>query len=186
MFGETGGFEIVQCGANVDSLLSLESYAQLVAELRARLLVAPHNLQDVEWLLKAQWRSGDLSGALASVERALSLNPYEPGYKYMRGVMRESVGMFKEAMADFSDAFAEAESNELRDAAKSAIDALEDYQIHLVGLLLAEDRMFRLKFLQDPEAALTERGFALTQPACRALLVVETNRVGLSPSAGVS
>lgn len=137
-------------------------FTQVVDESLATLRNQPYDLHAVESMLRAQWKAGDTLGALRSIRRALELNPHEPGYRFMRGLLHQSVGMVKEAMSDFEAALTMADSESLRDSITAAMRGLEDWQLNVVQMLLAEDRTFRLEFSADPHAAVEKKGFALT------------------------
>ena len=94
----------------------------------------------------------------------------------MRGLLKQSLGMLGEAMEDFQAA-AMAGSSEFRSNVAASIKALEDWQIFLLRTLLAEDRVFRLAFAIDSEKAVTERRFALTHDARRALVLLAEGRL---------
>ena len=168
--------ELLERDEALNFLLDHGCYQQVMEESRAWLKLQPYNLQAVESLLRAQWRSGDTLGALKSVAMALQLNAHEPGYRYMRGLLKQSLGMLGEAMEDFQAA-AVAGSAEFRSNVAASIKALEDWQIFLLRTLLAEDRVFRLAFAIDSEKAVTERGFALTHDARRALVLLAEGRL---------
>jgi tetratricopeptide (TPR) repeat protein len=168
-------------------LMESGCYQQVVEQSLAWLRRQPYNVQAVEALLRAQWRSGDTQGAFHSVDLALRMNPHEPGYRFMRGLLRQTVGMVRDAMQDFEHALREADKPELRNAISCAMRALEDWQIWILRTLLTEDRMFRLAFAIDPGRATASRGFALTHLGQRALAtLVELAEPNIDPALGIN
>lgn len=149
---------------------------------------SPQSLFAIEALLKVQWRTGDIHGALKWVRRAMRINPNESGYYFTRGLLLQSLGMYREAMLDFEFAQNTAKTTEMREKSHGAIIALEEWQMELVKVLLAEDRSFRLAFLSDPVAATTAKGFRFTSFGNCALELIAARthfREGFSAPAGI-
>lgn len=178
--------ELVERDEALTFLLDHGCYKQVMEESLAWLKHQPYNLHAVESLLRAQWRSGDTRGALRSVNVALRLNPHEPGYYYMRGLLRQSVGMIREAMEDLQAARELTSSPEFLDNVNAAIRALEDWQIFILRILLAEDRLFKLELSIDSELAVCRRGFCLTSTGQKALIMLATDGAGLQIGNGIS
>jgi hypothetical protein len=130
---------------------------------------SPDSLFSIETILKAQWRSGDVQGAFKWVRRAMRLNPLEPGYYFLRGLLRQSVGMFAEAMEDFEYTHSVAKSPDLIEKSLLAAHALEEWQVIVLRMLISEDRDFRRAFIAEPVRAATARGFRFTALGERAL-----------------
>lgn len=182
----TNNSELAERDEEVAFLLDHGCYQQVVEESLAWLKHQPDNLHAVESLLRAQWRAGDTLGALRSVNWALRLYPHEPGYKYIRGLIRQSAGMIREAMEDFQEAASMATLPEFVENAAQAIQALEDWQIYLLRTLLEEDRLFKLEYSISPEEAVKKRGFALTNMGHRTLLHIYEHGMPQAAAAGVS
>lgn len=144
---------------------------QVMEESISWLRQRPNDLFAIESLLKAQWRTGDLHGALRWVERAIALNLHEPGYFFLRGLLRQSVGMIADAAQDFETALLLSKDLELNEKINAAIHALEDWQMMLLKTLLEEDMTFRLAFARDSKSAAESRGFRLSN---NSLLAIET------------
>lgn len=162
---------------------------QAIAESIRRLRRSPQSLFAIEALLKAQWRTGDILGALKWVRRAMTVNPNEPGYYFTRGLLRQSLGMYREAMEDFEFVENIAKTPEMREKSQEATIALEEWQVKLVNVLFTEDNAFRHAFMLDPVAATAARGFRFTSSGNRALQVIAATssyRDGLAASAGFS
>lgn len=65
------------------------------------LLSDPDHLGALEVHVRAQWRIGDLAGALRSLRRLTLLNPYEPGYYLMQGEILNLMGQPLQARRAF-------------------------------------------------------------------------------------
>lgn len=61
----------------------------------------PDHLGALEVQVRAQWRIGDLAGALRSLRRLTLLNPYEPGYYLMQGDILSLMGQPLQARKAF-------------------------------------------------------------------------------------
>ncbi len=163
-------------GGKASALLEQGLLKQAVAESIRYLRKNPDSLFAIETLLKAQWKTGDIYGALKWVRRALRINPNEPGYYFTRGLLHQSLGMYQDAMNDFECARNVAQTEEMREQSLAALIALEDWQTELVSVLLAEDRAFRFAFRIDPVSATAARGFRFTTDGHRALLLIADDR----------
>jgi len=164
--------EKLSAESRASTLLERGRLKQAMDESIRRLRKSPESLFAIETLLKAQWRTGDILGALKWVRRALRINPNEPGYYFTRGLLRQSLGMYPEAMKDFECARNVARTADMRDQASAALVALEDWQVEMVNILLAEDRAFCHAFRVDPVAATTERGFRFTPDGNKTLALI--------------
>ncbi len=156
-------------------MLAQGRHNQVVEESLRRLRISPDSLFSVESLMRAQWRAGHVPEALKWARRALRLNPQEPGYRLMQGLLRQSVGMLADAMDDFEAALRLARSSRLREKALEALHVLENWQFSVIMALLREDRMFRLAFVCDSVGAVRERGFRLTSDGEKALDALGTS-----------
>ena len=121
----------------------------------------PGHLPALEIAAKARWRIGDFERALDTLQRLICLNPYEPGYFYLKGACLQSLGRLGEAV----EAYERCASTEAESAAhaNAALKDLEAWQETLIADLLQEDRVFRAKLSQDAEEALRSRGFVFSR-----------------------
>ena len=168
---------MISNASRVESLLAEGRVQQVMDETLGWLKAQPDNLFAIESMLKAQWRAGDLKGALQWVERALTLNPKEPGYHFLRGMLRQSVGMVDEAVEDLLQALNMTKPGQLREQVALALEALEDWQFSVIATLLNEDRSFRIQFFRNPVDASRLRGFRFSAESEKMLpLMKETTQ----------
>jgi tetratricopeptide (TPR) repeat protein len=121
----------------------------------------PEHLPALEICAKAYWRAGQFADSLGALDRLIRLNPYEPGYFYLKGVCLQCLGRFGEAVSAFEKcAGTEAES---AIHASAALRDLEAWQETLIADLLQEDPVFRAKLSQNAEEALRSRGFMFSR-----------------------
>ncbi len=147
----------------VDILLERGEYEDVIRESSSWLLLQPYNSAALEALAKAYWYCGELAAAQRVMNRLLELNPYEPAYRYQRGVLHQYQGAWGRAMEDFLAVLEAAPGPELRVHAEAAAASLERWQLRLIAMLIVEDPLFRIQFDQDPEGAVNRRGFRLTE-----------------------
>lgn len=139
-----------------------DAYRYAESEQAARAILAdnPNHLGALELLAKVEWRLERNSDALATLQKLVTLNPFEPGYFYMRGLIYQALGQFREA----SDSLARAvafEGTPMSQAATVALEDLEAWQKSLIAQLAQDDPEFRLRYAQDPAAAIQQRGFVI-------------------------
>lgn len=133
----------------------------------------PHHVGAWEVLARAQWKASRFTDLLDTINRLISLNPYEPGYFALRGAAAQSLGRLGEAIRDFARAGSACPTS------KASIDELRSYQSKLISDLLAMDPVFAAHFAQDPDAACRARGFdlLLDSPAERETWVAASSAV---------
>lgn len=161
--------DLISQSRRVAVMLEEGHLQQVMDESISWLRQRPNDLFAIESLLKAQWRTGDLHGALRWVERAIVLNPLEPGYFFLRGLLRQSVGMISGAADDFETAIRLSKDKELNEKIGAAIHALEAWQMVLLRMLLEEDMTFRIAFTRDAKSAAESRGFRFSNHSILAL-----------------
>src|SRR5437868_6340463 len=84
--------------------LKIGQVDRCVAETQSILADDPSHVAALEVLAKALWQAGDCDALLATIDRLLELNPYEPGYHSLRGAALQSTGKLGEAVRAFSRA----------------------------------------------------------------------------------
>lgn len=125
--------------------------------LRKILRYEPDHVGALEMMARCQWRTSDFESALATVGGLVKLNPYEPGYFYLRGLIFQSLGQVANAAISFERCRAFPDS-ELALKAEQSIRELHTWQQEGIQHLLELDQEFRLRYLQDSASALSERG----------------------------
>ncbi len=73
----------------------------VIRKLRVFAKRHPTHVPVVELLAKATWKSGRLRESVDLTVRLSELNPYEPGYHYLRGLALQGLGDFDQALAAF-------------------------------------------------------------------------------------
>jgi len=145
--------------AEGESSLEAGDYASAIECARTILARDSNHLGGLELLARAHWRSGNFELGLDALRHLIRLNPYEPGYHYLRGGALQALGHYGEAIRAYSRCL-ESENDTLKTSAAVAIRELERWQEGVIAELLNSDRTFRADYSQDPIAACKRRGFA--------------------------
>ena len=145
--------------AQGESHLERGQYADAAKAAQKVLRNDPAHLGGLELLAKAQWRSGDYEGGLDTLRHLIRLNPYEPGYHYLRGMALQSLGLYGEAIRSLSRCVG-SEPASLAASAAASIRDLEAWQEGLIAELIKSDLRFRAEYALDPLRACHDRGFA--------------------------
>lgn len=131
-----------------------------------------HRIFDLESVIKCQVRNGDFGGALRNLQDALRVNPLDACYRYLQGVLLFNVGMPREAIAGLESALNLTRNADLKKQIHEAILFIEQDQVELLRVLVADDRFFRLEFQMNPVEAARRRGFELSNATEKALGVI--------------
>lgn len=123
------------------------------------------HLGALEVLAKAQWATGQYADLQGTLDRLVTLNPYEPGYHALRGAVCQQLGRCGEAIRAYRRAVEQDRSWASR--VSDAVRELESLQAGLIADLHREDPVFRAAYRRDPVAACRQRGFEVTASPAR-------------------
>lgn len=124
----------------------------------------PDHLGALEILARAHWRAERYEEALGPLDQLIALNPYEPGYFYLRGVICQGLGRFGEAIDAMQRCLSFTDSP-VAQQALAAMRELESWQETLIAELLQRDPVFRTEYARDPIAACAGRGYRFADSA---------------------
>jgi tetratricopeptide (TPR) repeat protein len=141
----------------------------------------PNHLGALELLAKAQWRGGEFESSLDTLRHLIRLNPYEPGYHYMKAMALQSLGRYGEAVRSFGRCLT-SDSESLAGSAAASIRELEQWQEGVIAELLHSDSRFRTEYAIDPMGACRQRGFAFAAED----VAVSTRLAATAPMAAVA
>jgi tetratricopeptide (TPR) repeat protein len=125
---------------------------------RRRVAEDPTHLGNLETLVRAQWNLADYSGVLDTLRRLLALNPFEPGYHYLRGATLQCLGHFGEARGAY-ERCALVPDSAMAEAALTAIAEIDRWPTEAVTRLAENDPKLRELLRKDPVAACRSLGF---------------------------
>lgn len=118
----------------------------------------PTHLGHLEELARVQWSEGDCLGLIDTIRRLTSLNPFEPGYHFLRGAALQCLGLFGDALAAYERCAKFGDTGLAADA-RVAAEELRRWPNEVVARLAEADIGFRYRFERDPEAAWRGLGF---------------------------
>lgn len=150
--------------ALIETLLEGSFYAEVIAEGKMLVKLAPRSLFARDMLCVAYLQMGQLGKAVQIANEMILLDPLSPAHHYKRAMLLQQQGILRDAVSEYKRAMEMAVSgSEVHEHAADALRTLDEYQAHQIILLASEDRLFRLKLCQDPEQAAEERGFYLSE-----------------------
>lgn len=141
------------------------------------LAIDPKHLGALEVRAQLQWRTGEIAELIATLDRLVELNPYEPGYYSLRGAAFQSCGRCGDAIRAYERCVSL--GGPATGDVSDQMEALKAWQSELIHDLLESDRVFAAAFAQNPQAACDERGFAYAR-ATRTAVVQAIERATLS------
>ena len=118
----------------------------------------PDHLGSWELVARSQWRLGQFEEALQTLEKLVSLNPYEPGYFYLKGMILEGLGQCGIAIEAMQRCLS-FDDSPVSGQALTALKELEQWQAVLIAEALQTDKAFRFEYARNAAAACQSRGF---------------------------
>ncbi len=115
------------------------------------------HLPAIELKIKCQWRLGLYEDALQGLDQALSLNPYDPGYHFLKGDCHQNLLRYGDALESFQRC-RQGDDPDLAAQAEVRMKGLEEWQASLMDELLRSQPQLVAKFQSDP-AELLSYGF---------------------------
>ncbi|MCB8931913.1 MAG: hypothetical protein M9921_02350 [Fimbriimonadaceae bacterium] len=125
---------------------------------KRRVAADPTHLGHLEELARLQWSDGDCSGLIDTLRRLTALNPFEPGYHFLRGAALQCLGMFGDALTAY-DRCARFTDSKLAEDARAAASELRRWPREIVSRLAEADLAFRHRYERDPEGTWRMLGF---------------------------
>jgi tetratricopeptide (TPR) repeat protein len=141
-------------------------YDEAIDECKALLRLAPKSLFARDILSVAYLQKGETDKAYVINDELIRLSPNDPRNHFKKGVLCQQRGDWRGAMSSLALAHQIAPIGSVEEQeAEDAIDSLDRHQIKQLVLLLSEDKSFQIMISRDPQAAIVERGYALSAVA---------------------
>jgi len=144
------------------ALLEMGRYDEAIITSNKILQRYPKDLLARDILGIAYLQQGRLDNALRVTNELIHLAPTEAAHHFKKAVLLQQKGEIAHAMSAFLLALEMEPEGGLADDAREAIAALDSYQLRQILTLVVEDAVFKTKLMLDPESALAERGFHLS------------------------
>jgi tetratricopeptide (TPR) repeat protein len=155
--------------AFADVCVEIGRYDEAIPHSQALLELKPRSIHARDLLSTAYLHRGQYERALRLTDEMVRLDPYDPGHHFKRGVILQQTGLLAASCQAFARTLELAPDEELQEACQMAIDLLERYQIRQILTLAAEDTLFRLQLLREPQEIVLARGFYLSETAVAVL-----------------
>jgi tetratricopeptide (TPR) repeat protein len=166
---ERGPNRLAAREAVIALLLQVRDYERAVEASRELIRIAPRHMPARDALGAAYMGLGDVDAAIRVANEMIRLETGNPVHRFKRAMLLQHKGEVRMALADFERVLDMSDDPDLSDAAREQLDALDLSQLHGILLLAADDAVFRAKLIMDPERAILERGFSLTDWGLRRL-----------------
>ncbi|MBW3636236.1 MAG: tetratricopeptide repeat protein [Armatimonadetes bacterium] len=147
----------------VEHSLRAGSWNDCIAACHSLLRIAPRHHFAQETLATALLQLGEIEKAIAAVQRLLEISPRDPLHRLRLATllqMQERPGQSLREFERIAEMYPDAPFSE---DAREAIENLDRLQTQQILLMAAEQDGFRWQLERDPEAALEENGFYLTE-----------------------
>lgn len=155
--------------ALAETYLETSRWEEAVAEGRLLLQLSPRSLFARDVLSAAYLQQGRIDHALRVTDEMIRLDPADATNHFKRGVLLQQKGMVSPAVSAFGRVLEMNSDPEVADESRAALEMLDGYQIRQILTLAVEDVPFRLRLLQDPCAAIMEKGYLLSEEGLSAL-----------------
>jgi tetratricopeptide (TPR) repeat protein len=149
--------------------LELGEFHQAITASHNLIRLVPNHLPAHNALGTAYLQIGEFDSALRAVNTLVRLEPGNPQHHFKKAILCQHKEEYAMAAFSFLQMLRIDPQGENAELAKEALNMLENSQLHQIVTLLAEDRVFRLKFQRDPISAVQERGFMFSEGGFYAL-----------------
>ena len=145
--------------------ISLETgnFNRAIEACTAIIKLNPRHLSAYTALGHAYMQQGATDAAMRVTNTLIRLDPETAAHHFKKALLYQHQGEIGLAVAEFTRTVELDPGGIHAEAAQDALQTLDSYQLEQIVTLAQEDRVFRTKLERDPEEALQERGFALSE-----------------------
>ncbi|GEM_PF-478745 len=108
-------------------------------------------------------QKGRTREALQVVQRLARLVPIDPIIQFKLATLYHQLGNYPQAVMAYQRTITLMRGTEMAKEAQQILETLDRYQLEQVFMLSMEDPIFRTKLIRNPQAALQEKGFLLSE-----------------------
>ncbi|MCX7969803.1 MAG: tetratricopeptide repeat protein, partial [Armatimonadetes bacterium] len=123
----------------------------------------PENLNLLDLLAFVYLQKGRVRDALHVVQMLVRLVPTDPVIQFKLATLNHQLGNYAQAVMAYQRTIALAPGTDLAKEAQRILEVLDRYQLEQVFMLSMEDPIFRIKLIRNPQEALREKGFLLSE-----------------------
>lgn len=122
----------------------------------------PENPNLLDLLTFIYLQKGRARDALQVIQRLVRLAPTDPVTQFKLATLHHQLGNYAQAVMAYQRTVALAPETELAKEAQQILEILDRHQLEQVFVLSMEDPIFRVKLIRNPQEALREKGFLLS------------------------
>jgi tetratricopeptide (TPR) repeat protein len=123
----------------------------------------PENPNLLDLLAFIYLQKGRAREALQVMQRLVRLAPTDPVIQFKLATLHHQLGNYAQAVMAYQRTIALAPGTELAREAQQILEVLDRHQLEQVFMLSMEDPIFRAKLIRNPQEALREKGFLLSE-----------------------
>lgn len=157
-------------------------WEEAILHSRALLTLSPRSLFARDVLSAAYLQRGFLDQALRVTEEMIRIDPADAANHFKRGVLLQQKGLVGAAVSAFCRVLSMDADPDVAAESRAALEMLDGYQIRQILTLAVEDIPFRVNLRQDAAAAITEKGYLLSEAGLSALCQISFDDLPGAPA----
>ena len=161
--------------ALLECLHDLGSVGAVIDEALAIHKRVPRNLFVLDVLTFAYMQKGDLRSAERTIRQTLAISPLDGLNRLKLASLYHQEGSFSRAREEYERVLHSERQGALREEVQRALDAIDECQLQQIAMLVAENPVFRVKLGRDPDSALKDYSFCLSEPSVEYLKSMMVN-----------
>jgi len=159
----------------LECLSDLRETDALIEEATAIHQQEPTNLFALEVLAFAYMQKGEINSAEAVLRLALTIAPFDTLNRLKLASLYHQQGDFCRAREEYQRVLGANPPASIREDVQRALDAIDEYQLQQIAMLVTENPTFRVKLNRDIESALREYSFCLSESSMEYLRAMLMN-----------
>jgi tetratricopeptide (TPR) repeat protein len=136
---------------------------RILAASNALIRLSPRHLLAFAAQSNAYLQLGDIDAAMRVTNNLIRLDPHTAAHRFRKAMMCQHKGEIGLAVQELVIALQLEPEGPYAEAAHDALQMLDLLQIDQIMTLASEDSVFRTKFLREPNATASEKGFVLSE-----------------------
>jgi tetratricopeptide (TPR) repeat protein len=157
----------------LEMFLELGKFDDAIGESMEMLRMNSRSLSARDALYFAYMHMGLLDKALRITNELITLDPVSPFHHYKKAFVQHERGEIGDAIHELGRVLDMHPDEQLAQDVQQALEKLDSYQMRHIVTLALEDCIFRAKLIHDPETAVLERGYYLSQTGMAALRQIQ-------------
>jgi tetratricopeptide (TPR) repeat protein len=149
---------------------------------RALIKIDPVNLSAHNALGTLYMRMGDTDAAMRAANTLIRLEPDNTSHHFKKALLSQHKGEIALAVQEFSLVVHLAPEGPHSEAAREALETLDALQLNQIATLAMDDMVFRTKLERNPQDAVMERGFYLSDTGTQVLSELCAQSLGSLPT----